>query len=76
MVVTLFSSAPKSTIFLKATVLDLLGNVPTFVYYKWQPFKSPQLYHGICEIMTNTMYTFVITYPTTGVGCNTYWGKL
>ena len=35
MVVTLFSSAPISTIFLKATVLDLLGNVPTFVYYNY-----------------------------------------
>ena len=76
MVVTHFSSAPKTTFSFKATVLDLLGKVPTFVNYKWQPLKSPQLYHRICEIMTNTMYTFVTTYPTTGVGCNTYWGRL
>ena len=58
MVVTHFSSAPKTIglYVFKATVLDLFDKVPTFVCYKWQPYKSPQLYHGFCEIMTNTVY--------------------
>uniref|UniRef100_A0A8C6UGC5 IRG-type G domain-containing protein n=1 Tax=Neogobius melanostomus TaxID=47308 RepID=A0A8C6UGC5_9GOBI len=60
----------------ETAILKLVYEVPTFVDYKWHLFKPLQEYHRPHELMSNTWWSFVTTYPTTGVGCNTCWGKL
>jgi len=38
---------------------------PIFVYNKLQQFTFLQKYHRLCEMIMNTRWSFVTTYPTT-----------
>lgn len=52
-----------------------LHKLPIFPY-KCQPFKALQEYHRPCVLMLNTWRSFVITYSTIRVGCNTCSGEV
>lgn len=75
MVVTHFAPAPITQLIFVLEVTNLYTNYPFFPY-KCQPFKALQEYHRPCVLMLNTWCSFVITYSTIRVGCNTCWGEV
>lgn len=75
MVVTHFAPAPITQLIFVLEVTNLYTNYPFFPY-KCQPFKALQEYHRPCVLMLNTWRSFVITYSTIRVGCNTCSGEV